>query len=252
MKYRSLDRNTVNRIWTAFTGHPACVNERYCDMVGKSGWYLTDRDRFVERLLHAVDGRYIAFIDRILIGYMVSGGGYGFTDGECGTSCAAFSAISEVSTYSTEYRGDTCIYTPYIVARKQYAKIIGFGAVNSPSTAGYIKADLRLADGRSMSMRLDSNTLHELQFAFIEDDEFSNVASLFLDDREPVEYVSERALQFDEMVARKLVRKNVKKVSIATEPVSVMARDRHEALEKIKSATPDGFSRIMKEFEAAT
>ena len=69
MKYDMLSLETVRHIWDTFQEHDACINDKYNKFKGKDTYWSSDRERFVGRLFKKYEGRYIAFIDKLVVGY---------------------------------------------------------------------------------------------------------------------------------------------------------------------------------------
>ena len=158
MKYDMLTHETINRVWDTFLGHDACVNEKYETFKGEKTYWYSDRDRFVGRFFKKYIGKYIAFIDREIIG--------------CSMDNYFFPSAPQ-SVYSNEYhkswgcnRGE-----PVIRVQKKYLVITGFTAINEMYGHGYIEMSCVDSMGYDIRIRVDHNNMLRFQFKEISESE---------------------------------------------------------------------------------
>lgn len=218
MKYDMLSLETVRRIWDAFQKHDAYINEKYNNFKGKDTYWSSDRERFVGRLFKKYKGRYIAFIDKLVVGYMIKN-----------SSCVC----DPKSVYSNKYyhtsivsNGDTIFNV-----QKLYLKVLGFRAVNEMYGCGFIEMSCEDFMGNVINIRVDHNNMLRFQFKEISKLDFDSVARLFDDDRTEIPFKVTRAFMYEEVNERKVKGKTVKNVKefLKKEDVTVMAKDIEEA-----------------------
>lgn len=224
MKYDMLPYKTVERVWDTFQAHSACVNGKYEAFKGKDYWY-SDRERFVGRFFKPYVGKYIAFIDKLVVGYMSEYGGHAF-----------YHSCHPQSVYSNEYyrswgaRGE-----PLFVSQKRYLCITGFQAVNELYGLGYIEMSCLDERGGDFKVRLDHNNMTRIQFKEISEAEYSGVMRLFEDDRDDRPFKVKRYFVHKEVKERKVKGQVVQKIKehVVTEEVEVMAKDIDAASKKL-------------------
>lgn len=218
MKYDMLPYKTVERVWDTFQDHSCCINEKYASFKGKDNYWYSDRDRFVGRFFKKYIGKYIAFIDRELIGYSMDN---------------YFFPSAPQSVYSNEYhkswgcnRGE-----PVIRVQKKYLAITRFTAINEMYGLGYIEMSCVDAMGYDIRIRVDHNNMLRFQFREISESEMESVVRLFKDDRDDRPFKVTRYLTYEEIKERKVKGKKVKKTEerLVQEEVVVMAKDIDEA-----------------------
>ena len=217
MKYDMLSLETVRRIWDKFQEHHEYINEKYDKFKGNDTYWRSDRERFVGRLFKKYEGRYIAFIDKIVVGYIGKN-----------LSCVC----DPKSVYSNKYdkswgvQGD-----PIFNVQKLYLKVLGFRAVNEMYGCGFIDMVCEDFMGNVINIRVDHNNMLRFQFKEISKLDFDSVARLFDDDRTEIPFKVTRAFIYEEVKERKVKGKTVKKVKefIKKEDVTVMAKDIEEA-----------------------
>lgn len=208
MKYDMLSYKAVERIWDAFQGHAACVNEKYKAFKREDSYCYSDRDRFVAKFFKKYVGKCIAFVDKVVVGSRV---------GSC------FFYREPESKFAPKYSVSS-FYNPVFSIQKKYLCINYFRAVNEMYGTGYIEMSCVDALGAKFDVRLDRSSLMYVQFKEITKLEFDMVANLFNDDRDPRPYQVERY-----MVRETTSRRGKKKQEVITEEVTVMAKDAEEA-----------------------
>lgn len=226
MKYDMLSLETVRRIWDKFQEHHGYINEKYNKFKGNDTCWSSDRERFVGRLFKKYELRYIAFIDKIVVGYIVNN-----------LSCVC----DPKSVYSNKYykywsvQGD-----PIFNVQKLYLKVLGFEAVNEMYGCGFIEMACEDFMGNVINIRVDYNNMLRFQFKEISKLDFDSVARLFDDDRTEIPFKVTRAFMYEEVKERKVKGKTVKKVKefIKKEDVTVMAKD----IEEARNILPDTIS----------
>lgn len=212
MKYDMLSYEAVERIWDAFQGHDASVNEKYKTFKREDSYCYSDRDRFVAKFFKKYAGRCIAFADKVVIGSRVM---------DC------FFYQEPESKFAPKYRAPDFYNNqgePIFSAQKKYLCINYFRAVNEMYGTGYIEMSCVDAFGVRFNVRLDHTSLMYIQFKEITKLEFDMVANLFNDDRDPRPYQVERY-----MVRETTSKRGKKKQEVITEKVMVMAKDAEEA-----------------------
>lgn len=221
MIYDMLPYETVKRVWETFLAHSACVNKKYETFKGKETYWYSDRDRFVGRFFRKHVCKYIAFMDRLVRGYVSEYDGHAF-----------YSSCSPHSVYGDEYyRGWMSRGEPIVMSQKRYLCISEFRAVNELYGTGYIEMSCQDERGNEFKVRLDHNNMMRIQFKEISKMEYDGVAKLFADDREDRPYKVKRYFVNKEVKVRKVKGKTVEKVKehVVTEEVEVMAKDIDEA-----------------------
>lgn len=218
MKYDMLLHETINRVWDTFLGHAECVNEKYKTFKGDKTYWYSDRDRFVGRFFKKYIGKYIAFIDRELIGYSMDN---------------YFFPKAPQSVYSNEYykswgcnKGE-----PVIRVQKKYLVITGFTAINEMYGQGYIEMSCVDAMGYDIRIRVDHNNMLRFQFKEISESEMGSVVRLFKDDRDDRPFKVTRYLTYEEIKERNTKNGKTKKIKehLVQEQTTVMAKDVDEA-----------------------
>lgn len=221
MIYDMLPYETVKRVWETFLAHSANINKKYETFKGKDTYWYSDRDRFVGRFFCKHVGKYIAFMDRLVRGYMFEFNGHAF-----------YSSCSPQSVYSNEYyRSWGSHGEPLFVPQKRYLYITDFRAVNEMYGGGYIEMSCQDERGNEFKVRLDHNNMMRIQYKEISKLEYDGVAKLFADDREDRPYKVKRYFVNNEVKERTVKGQVVQKVKehVVTEEVEVMAKDIDEA-----------------------
>lgn len=226
MKYDMLSLETVRRIWDTFQKHHAYINEKYNKFKGKDTYWSSDRERFVGRFLKKYEERYIAFIDKLVVGYKTENSFY---------ICDKMSAYSNKYYKSCNMKGD-----PIFKVQKLYLKVLGFIAVNEMCGCGFIEMACEDFMGNVINIRVDHNNMLRFQFKEISKLDFDSVARLFDDDRTEIPFKVTRVFMIEEVKERKVKGKTVKKVKefIKKEDVTVMAKD----IEEARNILPDTIS----------
>lgn len=214
MKYEMIPSKTVKRLWDAFTDLPMANNEHYMSFRTQNQYWYTDRDRLVGRLLAKYTDRYIVLIDRTILGYTMDG----FL-----SQCDPVS-IYDPHPHEYHYGGK-----PLIATSRKYLHITHFSAVNTMYGSGYIAMATQDHLGQPFPVRLDYETLRQLQFREITKEEFDSISELFSDDREPIPFRVTRIIPFQELKARRLLTKARRSREMLQETVTVQARDPREA-----------------------
>lgn len=217
MKYDMLSQKTVERVWKAFTGHNECINPKYKTFALHGEYDLSDRDRFVAKFFEKYSNRYIAFIDRQVIGLKFDTGIY---------------LQKPESVYAPRYgeKSYTNQGEPYYRTQKLYLHVDGFRAVNEMYGLGYIEMSCTDVFGNKFSVQMDYNNMRHIQFKEITKKKFESVRKLFQDDRSEIPFIVTRYLTWSEMKDRK-----IKGSDLVKEDVKVMARDMKEASKKLEN-----------------
>lgn len=217
MKYDMLSLETVRRIWDTFQKHHAYINEEYEVFKGKNTYWSSDRERFVGRFFKKYEGRYIAFIDKIVVGHITKN-----------LSCVC----DPKSVYSNKYYKSWSVQgDPIFNVQKLYLKVLGFRAVNEMYGFGFIDMACEDSMGNVINIRVDHNNMLRFQFKEISKIDFDSVARLFDDDRTEIPFKVTRAFMYEEVKERKVKGKTVKNVKefLKKEDVTVMAKDIEDA-----------------------
>ena len=221
-----LSLETVRRIWDKFQEHHVYINEKYNKFKGKDTYWRSDRERFVGRLFKKYEGRYIAFIDKLVVGYKQKD---------------SFYICDPKSVYSNKYYKSWIVQgDPIFNVQKLYLKVLGFKAVNEMYGCGFIDMACEDFMGNFINIRVDYNNMLCFQFKEISKLDFDSVARLFDDDRTEIPFKVTRAFMYEEVKERKEKGKTVKKVKefIKKEDVTVMAKD----IEEARNILPDTIS----------
>lgn len=212
MKYDMLSYKAAERLWDAFQGHDACVNEKYKAFKREDSYCYSDRDRFVAKFFKKYTGRYAAFIDKVLVGSKIY---------DC------FFYRDPESAFAVKYR-EAVFYNnqgeSIFHMQKKYLCITSFRAVNEMYGTGYIEMSCVDALGVKFDVRLDHTSLVYIQFKEITKLEFDMVANLFNDDRDPRPYKVARFVEYETTNNR-----GKKKRRLQEEEVTIMAKDAEEA-----------------------
>jgi len=221
MKYEMIPSKTVKRLWDAFTDLAMANNEHYMSFRTQNRYWYTDRDRLVGRLLAKYTDKYIVLIDRTILGYTMDG----FL-----SQCDPVS-IYDPHPHEYHYGGE-----PLIATSRKYLHITHFSAVNTMYGSGYIAMATQDHLGQSFPVRLDYESLRQLQFREITREEFDSISELFSDDREPIPFQVTRIIPFQELKARRLLTKARRSREMLQETVTVQARDPREAYSLTENA----------------
>jgi hypothetical protein len=148
--------------------------------------------------------------------------------------CGFYSSCEPMSLYSREYRENSYHFRGVPVYRnsKKFLHVTYIHAVNQMYGRGFIEMACQDILDRQFHYVLDFNTLKNMQFREISDEEFDRMADLFRDDRDDRAYKVTRYLSADEMKARK---KSLRK-GLVKETVTVMAKDSEAAYKKCTNA----------------
>lgn len=218
-----LNKEIVKRVIETFDNHDERINKKYEKIKKKDNWWSSDRDRFVGRFFKKYVGKTFILMDKEIIAYKDDNGDCGF-----------YSACKPTSLYSRDYRENSCYFRGVPVYRnsKKFLYVTYIHAVNQRYGRGFIEMACQDILDRQFHYVLDYNTLLNIQFREISDEEFDRMADLFRDDRDDRAYRVTRYLSADEMKARK---KSLRK-GMAKETVTVMAKDAEAAYKKCTNA----------------
>ena len=217
MIYDMLSSDTVKRVWKAFQAHSECINKKYEKFKGENTYWTSDRERFVGRFFRKYTGRYIAFMDQQIIGYTIGNSSY---------------YHEPTSVYMDKaWKNSTNQGEPVYRRQKKYLYVAAFRAVNELYGPGHIEMCCTDTYGNPFNVYLGESSLRSVQFKEIPQQEFEDVARLFLDDREDIPFRVTRYLTCDEIKERK-----IKEDGLVKETVEVMARDMREAAKKVVNA----------------
>ena len=214
MKYEMIPSKTVKRLWDAFSDLSMANNEHYTSFRTVNQYWHTDRDRLVGRLLAKYIDKYIVLIDKTILGYTMDG---------------FFSQCDPVSIYDPHPHEYHYGGKPLIATSRKYLHITGFYAVNQMYGHGFIEMATQDHLGQPFPVRLDYESLRQLQFREINKTEFDSITELFSDDREPIPFRVTRILSYPELKARRLLTKARRSREVLQETVTVEARDPREA-----------------------
>lgn len=219
MKYYMLNKEIVKRVIETFDNHDEHINEKYEKIKRKDNWWSSDRDRFVGRFFKKYVGKKFILMDKEIIAYKDDTGDCGF-----------YSTCEPMSLYSSKYKDNFYHFRGAPVYRnsKKFLHVTYIHAVNQMYGRGFIEMECQDILGRQFNYVLDYNTLINMQFREIDDDEFGRMAELFCDDRDDRAYKVTRYLSADEMKARKKGRCKAP----VKETVTVMAKDSEDACKK--------------------
>lgn len=218
-----LNKEIVKRVIGTFDNHDAHINEKYEKIKNKDNWWSSDRDRFVGRFFKKYVGKKFILMDKEIVAYRDTIEEHAF-----------YSTCEPTSLYSREYRDNCSNYrgVPLYRHSKKFLHVTYIHAVNRMYGSGFIEMECQDILGRQFHYVLDFNTLINMQFREIDDDEFGRMAELFCDDRDDRAYKVTRYLSADEMKARK---KSLRK-GLVKETVTVMAKDSEDACKKCTNA----------------
>lgn len=217
MIYDMLPYETVKRVWKAFQAHSECINKKYEKYKSVDTYWTSDRERFVGRFFRKYTGRYIAFMDQQIIGYTIGNSSY---------------YQEPTSVYMDKaWKNSTNQGEPVYRRQKKYLYVAAFRAVNELYGPGHIEMCCTDTYGNPFNVYLGESSLRSVQFKEIPQQEFKDVARLFLDDREDIPFRVTRYLTCDEIKERK-----IKEDGLVKETVEVMARDMREAAKKVVNA----------------
>ena len=222
MKYEMLPRETINRVWDAYSLHSACINEKYESFRGKDTYWSSDRERFIGRLYRKLAGKYIVLADREVRGYQ---------RGDWLSLCDRKSVFSFDYVHGDAYHsGDELICTS-----RKYLCIKSIGVANTMYGDGFITVSCIDSFADRVTLYLCPWNLGKLQFREITAGEFESVANLFNDDRDEIPFEVRRMLTMEEMEERRIKAKR-KRIKVESVWETVMARDSSEALKKVENA----------------
>lgn len=223
MKYDMLDKESVKRVIDTFDNHDDARNEKYEQIKKKDNYWLSDRDRFVGRFFKKYVGKNFILMDKEIVAYH-----------DTIDDCGFYSSCEPMSLYSREYRDNSYHFRGVPVYRnsKKFLHVSYIHAVNQMYGRGFIEMACQDILDRQFHYVLDFNTLKNMQFREISDEEFDRMADLFRDDRDDRAYKVTRYLSSDEMKARK---KSLRK-GLVKETVTVMAKDSEAAYKKCTNA----------------
>lgn len=218
MKYTLLEPKVVERICDAFYGHSEYVNDKYNAFSKGNTHNYSDRDRFVKKFFSKHIGKHIVLSDKEIIGYAEEN--FMYT-----TECTS---VYSSSIKSNAYNRGKPLYRHV----KKFLAVRGFLAINEMYGSGYIEMYCWDVFGNPFSIRLDSDTLRNIQFREITEEVFNSVAGLFTDDRDEIPFKVTRFLDYEEIKEKHLTRSK----TLPQETVSVMAKDADEAMAKVRNA----------------
>lgn len=218
MKYTLLNSKVVERICDAFYGHSECINDKYNAFSNGNTCIYSDRDRFVKKFFSKHVGKHIVLADKEIIGYAEEN--FMYT-----TECTS---VYSSSIKSNAYNRGKPLYRHV----KKFLAVRGFHAINEMYGSGYIEMDCWDVFGNPFSIRLDSDTLRNIQFREITEEVYNSVAGLFTDDRDDIPFNVTRFLDYEEIKKKHLTRSK----TLPQETVSVMAKDADEAMAKVRNA----------------
>ena len=222
MKYEMLPRETIDRVWDAYSRHSACINKKYESFRGKDTYWSSDRERFIGRLYRKLAGKYIVLADREVRGYQ--SGNY-------------FSLRERTSIFSSDYvHGESYHHGDAIMCTsRKYLCINGIGVTNTMYGDGYITVSCTDVFANRVTLYLCPWNLGDLQYRESSADEFNSVAALFNDDRDEIPFEVRRMLTMEEMEERRIKAKR-KRIKVESVWETVMARDSSEAMKKVENA----------------
>ena len=231
MNYKMFSIPEADRFWNKFISHKNFVNEKYktfCREENKNR-SICDRDRFVEKFFKKYIGKYIAVIDKVFTGSISKYGDNSY-----------FYLVKPISIYSMDYNEMNTNYSGELLIhpKKNYYKIQYVSNHNMMyGSGGYIEISAMDVMGNTVSWKCNQNFIRNFQFRFITEQEFNHVANLFMDDRDLIPFTGKRILGFNEMVEKKLCRKNcaANKIPTIYEDVETLAVDREDAYDKFKA-----------------
>lgn len=213
----------IDKFDKLYQEHDACINERL--KVKNPNSFVCDRDRFVEKVFNKFKNTYIVLSNVFIVGWVNSKADLYFSN----TNIVSKYTIKENDEY------DYNCLKPIYMHQKTYLHIVYFENHNRMYGSSYVCVSCIDVLGNNIKIKLDYTNMHEMQFRFIEKDEFEQVNELFLDDREPVKFIGQRWMTRDELYANKLMRKNAKKTPRILTSWECMAKDKEEAKEIFKN-----------------
>lgn len=235
MRYSTLTSKQANKIWDAYCNHHMYINKKYQTFCNspEDNEFVTDRVRFVNKFFSRFVGKYVILMDRIKYGTK-------FTDRERKYVSIACCDANSIYAMKNGFEGHEWGCEDLIHFRRVYLHIVGFESVNTEYGQGYIAVYCDNIYGERIKYRMEYNMLYRMQWREITEMEYTVLSAFFTDDRENVRYTSNRYLMYDEMVQRKIIRKNAaKNIPTIKEPVEVYARDRDDAVSMIMKVYGD-------------
>lgn len=223
MKYKMFSLAEADSRWERFKKLSFYINKEF-KAWSKEHYDVSDRQRFAQKIWKYFHNKCFVIADRVA--HLVTN-----------AERSMYFALEEpVHKYSTSFKRNWS--TPDYVweNHKEYLKCAGVWAENEMNGTGYLVLHCINERGDCYNLRIDAQNIREIQWAEISAEKFNEMMDLYADDRELRTFKYTERMGFNEMVAKKLCRKNcaANKLPTIMKEGTIEALDYNDAYEKLK------------------